>query len=146
VVLDKLATGLGVSLASLFEAPVDEAAPNPLVRRAQQLEWRDPASGYLRRNVSPPRWPSSLQIVEVEFPPGARVSLETGPRDVLIDQQVWVLAGRIEVTVGEDRYRLESGDCLAMRLDRPIGFSNPTQKRARYAVALATGSAPRAAG
>ena len=79
------------------------------------------------------------------FPPGARVALETGPRDVVIDQQVWVLAGCIEVTLGEDVFRLEHGDCLAMRLDRPIGFSNPTRTRARYLVALSTGDPARIA-
>ena len=41
----------------------------------------DPASGYLRRNVSPPGVPQPMQIVEVQFPPGARVAFETGARD-----------------------------------------------------------------
>ena len=40
-----------------------------------------PASRYLRRNVSRPHWPSPIQIVEVEFPAGARVAYETGSRD-----------------------------------------------------------------
>ena len=76
VVLEKLAVGLNVSLASLFEAP--EPSPGPLSRRADQLEWRDPASGYVRRNVSPGGFDSPIQIVEVRFPPGARVAYETG--------------------------------------------------------------------
>src|SRR5262245_31243406 len=55
VVLEKLSVGLGVPLARLFDAPADdEALPaGPVARRADQPEWRDPASGYLRRNVSP---------------------------------------------------------------------------------------------
>jgi transcriptional regulator with XRE-family HTH domain len=138
VILDKLATGLGVPLASLFEASADSVAASPLARRAQQVEWRDPASGYRRRNVSPPRWPSALQIVEVEFPARARVALETGARELAIDQQVWVLAGRIDISVGDDVHRLETGDCLAMRLDSPIVFSNPTRQTSRYAVVLAS--------
>src|SRR4051812_43252941 len=52
VVLDKLATGLGVALSALFDAPSPE--PSPVARRADQPLWRDPASGYLRRNLSPP--------------------------------------------------------------------------------------------
>ncbi|MGS0758049.1 helix-turn-helix domain-containing protein, partial [Roseateles sp. GG27B] len=42
VVLEKLAGGLGVALAALFEA--ERAAPSPLMRRAEQTEWSDPAS------------------------------------------------------------------------------------------------------
>src|ERR1700680_3275461 len=49
VVLEKLSCGLGVPLARLFDAPADHgAAPHPVVRRAAQPQWRDPASGYLR--------------------------------------------------------------------------------------------------
>jgi len=134
VVLEKLAVGLHVSLASLFELPAPEA--DPLSRRADQLQWRDPASGYLRRNVSPSGCASPIRIVEVEFPPGARVAYETGPRHPRLFQQVWVLQGRIELTLGDRRHALEAGDCLAMQLDRPLSYHNPGAEPARYAVVL----------
>src|SRR5439155_3189546 len=74
VVLEKLATGLGVTLASLFDAPAAAQAPSgPVARRDDQPQWRDPASGYRRRNVSPPGLPQPIQIGEVHFPPGGRV-------------------------------------------------------------------------
>ena len=144
VVLDKLATGLGVVLASLFDAPAAAEAPSgPIARRNEQPEWRDPASGYVRRSVSPPAVPQPFRIVEVRFPAGARVAFETGARDVRVHQQVWVLEGAIDVTVGDERHRLREGDCLAMRLDRPTMFHNPTRKPTRYAVVLASELAPR---
>jgi transcriptional regulator with XRE-family HTH domain len=144
VVLEKLAGGLGVTLASLFDAPQAAcAAAAPIARRADQPQWRDPASGYRRRNVSPPGVPQPMQIVEVEFPPRGRVAFETGGRDLRVYQQVWVLAGAIDVTVGDDRYRLREGDCLAMQLDRPTMFHNPTRKPTRYAVVIAPDPAPR---
>jgi transcriptional regulator with XRE-family HTH domain len=142
VVLEKLATGLGVVMASLFDAPRAEAPRQPLVKRAEQPQWRDPASGYLRRNVSPPHWPSPLQIVEVEFPAGARVAYESGAREPVIHQQVWLLSGRIDVTVGEEHHRLEAGDCLALQLDRPMVYSNPTRQAAHYVVVICSEQAP----
>jgi hypothetical protein len=42
----------------------------------------------------------------------------------------------MELTVGHDVHRLEAGDCLAMQLDRPLMFHNPTDKPARYLVGL----------
>ena len=140
VVLEKLAAGLSVMLASLFDAPAAAAQPSggPLARRDDQPTWRDPASGYLRRNVSPPGMPQPMQIVEVRFPPGGRVAFETGLRDVRVYQQVWVLDGTIDITLGVERHRLREGDCLAMQLDRPTMFHNPTRKPARYAVVIAT--------
>lgn len=135
VLLERLATGLNVSLAALFDAP--SPSGQPVSRRADQPRWRDPASGYVRRNVSPPGIPSPIQIVEVEFPRGARVAFDTGTRDVRQHQQVWVLEGSIEVTVGEDRHALQAGDCLAFVLDKPVTFQNRTRKPARYAVVIA---------
>ena len=138
VLLEKLATGLGVSLASLFDAPAPAAAPEPVSRAADQLQWRDPHSGYVRRNVSPGGFPSAIQVVEVLFPPKARVAYETAAREPVIHQQVWVLDGVIELTVGEERHRLSTGDCLAMVLDRPMSYYNPSRKTTRYAVVIAT--------
>ena len=145
VVLEKLAAGLGVMLASLFDAPAaaGPAATGPVARRDDQPLWRDPASGYLRRNVSPAGVPQPMQIVEVHFPAGGRVAFETGVRDVHVHQQVWVLDGAIDVTLGTERHRLREGDCLAMQLDRPTMFHNPTRKPARYAVVIASESAAR---
>lgn len=137
VVLEKLATGLGVVLASLFDAPAEAAPADPVSRRDAQAQWQDPASGYLRRDVSPAGVRQPMRIVDVHFPAGARVAFETGARELRIRQQVWVLEGMIELTLGEQRHRLLEGDCLAMELDRPTMFHNPTRKPARYAVVIA---------
>lgn len=143
VVLEKLATALGVTLASLFDAPTVRSVPaGPVARAAAQPPWRDPGSGYVRRNVSPAGWPAPFRIVDVHFPPGARVAYETAARTPAVHQQVWLLQGRIDVTVGTERHRLGEGDCLALQLDRPVAFHNPTRQPARYAVVLSTPGAP----
>lgn len=140
VVLEKLAAGLGVTLASLFDAPPAPGASSsgPVARRVEQREWTDPASGYRRRNISPPGVPQPIQIVEVHFPAKARVAFDTGARESRVFQQVWILAGTMEIAVGDERHRLREGDCLAMQLDRPTMFFNPTSKSARYAVVMAS--------
>jgi transcriptional regulator with XRE-family HTH domain len=137
VVLEKLAAGLGVPLASLFDAPA-QIPTDPVSRRDTQPEWQDPASGYLRRNVSPPGVPQPMQIVEIHFPPGQRVVFEAPAREMRVYQQIWVLEGTIEVTVGEDAHRLREGDCLAMQLSGSVIFHNPSRKPTRYAVVIAS--------
>jgi len=139
VVLEKLAGGLGVTLVSLFDPPAAAAEPprGPLARREDQPTWQDPASGYIRRNVSPPGVPHPMQIVEVRFPPGARVAFENSARDMHVHQQIWMLSGAMNITVGSERLQVREGDCLAMELDRPTMFYNPTRKPARYAVVIA---------
>src|SRR5512134_2094875 len=46
-VLDRIAVGLGVPLASLFGDAAQEEPPRSLARRAEQPVWRDPGSGYV---------------------------------------------------------------------------------------------------
>ena len=138
VVLEKLAIGLGVTLASLFEpAPNQTNADNgPVSRRKDQAEWQDPASGYKRRNVSPVGPAQPVQIVDVHFPAGARVTFDTGLLAAKASQHIWILDGEMQITVGTDVHRLREGDCLWMSLDIPRVFHNPTKKHARYAVVL----------
>lgn len=137
VTLAKLSGALGVPLSSLFDR--SQRSPrevHPLARRDQQIEWRDPGSGYVRRNVTPPGAAHPMRVSEVTFPPDARVAFdnEGGAR---VFQQIWVLAGAMDVTVGTERHRLREGDCLALELDAPTMFHNPTRKSARYAVIVA---------
>lgn len=137
-VLDKLATALGVPLAALFEQGGDgDSAPSPVSRAADQPVWTDPVSGYQRRHLSPAA-PSPIQLVEVVFPAGQRVAFDTSVRDADIQQQVWMIDGQMDITVGDVRWQLAAGDCLAMRVDRPVSFHNPGSKDARYMVALVT--------
>ncbi|RZJ08558.1 MAG: XRE family transcriptional regulator, partial [Rubrivivax sp.] len=140
VVLDKLASALGVSVASMFESDAAPTTPSPLARVADQPVWSDPASGYVRRNVSPPGV-SPLQMVDVVFPPGQRVAFETSERDTDIHQLVWMIDGFMNIGHGGEQWQLSPGDCLAMRLDAPVSFHNPGSKPARYLVAL-TGAKP----
>jgi hypothetical protein len=146
VVLERLATALDVPLAALFDGPVAAGPADPIARRADQPRWRDPQSGYVRRNVSPPGWPSPIRIVEVDFPAGATVAYETAARDVGVHQQVWLRSGELEVTLGDERHHLDAGDCLAMALDRPVTFHNPGERVARYVVVLVSEPARRRTG
>jgi transcriptional regulator with XRE-family HTH domain len=136
VVLERLSVGLKVPLASLFNAPASETSP--LARHADQPVWTDPDSGYTRRNVSPAAFASPIQIVEVEFPAGARVAYDTAAREPRVYQQIWLRRGRLEIRIADDRHSLEAGDCIAMELDRPIMFYNPGRETAHYAVVIAS--------
>jgi quercetin dioxygenase-like cupin family protein len=77
--------------------------------------------------------------VDVEFPAGATVAFEA-QRLAELDQHIFILEGRMELTLGGTTHRLETGDCLHMRLDQPVVFRNPAKKAARYIVVLCRGA------
>ncbi len=134
--LGRVCAGLDVTLSVLFAET--ERAASPLSRRADQAEWRDPGSGYVRRVVSPPNCGSAADIVDVEFPPGASVTMESS-RTPAMDQQIVLLSGRMEISVGDTVHRLEAGDCLHMHLGQPVSFRNPGVRSAHYLVVVAPG-------
>src|SRR6185503_13519979 len=106
VVLEKLAAGLGVTLPALFDTETETRpqAHGPVSHRKDQQDWQDPASGYRRRNVSPPAVPQPMRIVEVNFPAGARVAFDAPARDVRVHQQIWILKGTMEIRWGKERH------------------------------------------
>jgi transcriptional regulator with XRE-family HTH domain len=130
--LARLSGAFGMTLSELVANA--EGAPNRLSRHGVQPIWRDPETGYLRRAVSPS---SSvlLQLVEVELPPLAHVSM---PREsyLFIDQQIWVLEGRLRFVEGELVHDLEVGDCLQLGDPQNCTFENPMRSICRYLVAL----------
>ncbi|MEA1227792.1 XRE family transcriptional regulator [Acinetobacter sp. IRS14] len=132
VVLEKLANGLGVPLTQLFDVPQNNQSPQPMVRRTQQSEWKDPETGYIRRQVSPPNWKSPFQIVEIEFPPQSRITYEISETSKVVQQQLWVVEGEIDIQLGDSSYALSTGDCLAMQLNQPVIYSNNSSQVARY--------------
>jgi transcriptional regulator with XRE-family HTH domain len=135
--LARLSEALGLSLSAFFAD--DQPASSPLSRRAEQTLWRDPHTGYLRRSVSPPGMPSRVDIVEVEFPAGARVSFPPREESRVMTQHVWLFEGALDMVIGETVHRLQPGDCLFMHIGDAFEFHNPSDLPARYAVILDRG-------
>jgi len=135
--LARLCEGLGLSLSSFF-AP-DAPVSSPLSRRQDQRLWRDPTTGYLRRSVSPPAMSSPVDIVEIEFPAGARVSFPPREESRVMTQHVWLFEGVLDMVLPQETHRLQPGDCLFMDLGDAYEFHNPSDRPARYAVILNRG-------
>jgi transcriptional regulator with XRE-family HTH domain len=136
VVLEKISAGFGVPLASLFET--SDEPTDPVSRARDRVAWKDPETGYVRRNISPSNYPAPFKIVEVVLPPGAHVAYDGSARDGSLHQQIWVQEGCLELTSGSAPYSLDAGDCLAMQLDGPNSFRNRTKKPVRYVVVVTT--------
>lgn len=130
--LGRLSGALGLTLSELIARA--EHADQRLARAAEQPTWTDPETGYRRRAVSPTSG-GPLELVEVELPGGAEVSY---PADsyAFINQQIWVLEGRLRFKEGDAEHELEAGDCLQLGSPAPCTFLNPTRRSCRYLVAL----------
>jgi transcriptional regulator with XRE-family HTH domain len=131
--LGKLCTVYGLPMSRLI-AEVEEQGAQ-LIRAAEQAVWTDPASGFVRRMVSPPVQGLRAELVEGTLPAGAVIDYEQ-PAVRGMEQHLWMLSGTLHYTLEGVEYRLEAGDCLRFRLFGPTRFVCPGPQPARYLIAV----------
>ena len=130
--LGRLSGAFGLTLSVLLARA--EAGGSRLMRAADQPRWTDPATGYLRRQLSPAT-DIPLELIEVELPAGAEVPFPAASY-AFIRQMVWVIDGRLTFTEGETAHELGPGDCLALGRPADCVFRNRGRKACRYLVAV----------
>ncbi|MEU2775098.1 cupin domain-containing protein [Streptomyces sp. NPDC007162] len=103
-------------------------------RGADAAEWRDPGTGYRRRQISGPRFPA--EIAEIRLPAGARVPYPAAAF-AFVRQLVWVLDGHLTFHDGGTVHELGTGDTVELGAPADRVFANTTGTECRYAVVLA---------
>jgi transcriptional regulator with XRE-family HTH domain len=133
VVLVRLASAFDLTLAGLMLRA--ESERGRLSRAGEQPVWRDPETGYVRKQVfSRPDHP--VEIVRVELPARQKVTLPASSY-AHIRQLVWVQSGNLVITEGSERHGLAAGDCLGFASPADTTFANETNAICIYVVALA---------
>ncbi|MDI3387772.1 XRE family transcriptional regulator [Streptomyces sp. B-S-A8] len=143
VVLGKLSAAFRLSVASLL-ALAEEGQPasddaTDVRRGADAAEWRDPATGYRRRQITGARFPA--EVAEVRLPAGARVPYPAAAF-AFVRQVVWVLDGRLTFHDGDTVHELDAGDTIELARPADRVFANTTDSECRYAVVLARSVTP----
>jgi transcriptional regulator with XRE-family HTH domain len=92
-----------------------EAPFTPLVRQAEQSEWRDAGNGFSRTSVSPPSGGLSGEVVRCALSAYQMISY-AAPSMPGHEHHLVMLSGSLTVTLGEEEHHLEAGDCLRYQL------------------------------
>ncbi|HCW99222.1 MULTISPECIES: helix-turn-helix domain-containing protein [Pantoea] len=160
--LDELATATGISRASLSRIERSETSPTAallnrlcvaygltmsrllseveegvdlLLTPEQQPLWRDDASGFVRRNVSPPAPHFRAELVEGQLRPGARIDYDAPPVQGL-EQHIWLQQGGLTITMDGQSWTLQTGDCLRFHLTGRSAFEAHLIDGARYVLVV----------
>lgn len=112
-----------------------EQGPPSVVRAKEQITWKDPATGYVRRIVSPPHPQLRGEMVEIVIPVGASVSYDASPVPRM-EHHVWVLDGVVDIEVEGATLRVEKGDCARYALSGGARYECRGQRPVRYVIAL----------
>jgi transcriptional regulator with XRE-family HTH domain len=133
VILVRLATAFDLTLAGLLLRAEGEGGR--MSRAGEQPIWRDPDTGYVRRQVyNRPDHP--IEMVQVELPAGRQVEFPASAY-AHIRQAVWVTAGELTIHEGGERHVLAPGDCLGFGPPGPVVIANQSHLPCSYVVVLA---------
>jgi transcriptional regulator with XRE-family HTH domain len=134
-VLARLSGAFSLTMSALIARA--ETQGGRLLRRVDQPEWTDPATGYVRRHVSP-QSDLPLDLVHVDLPAGARIAMPASAY-AFGRQLIWVLAGELVFIEGAQRHEMGQGDCLELGPPADCEFRNESDEACRYAVVLLSG-------
>jgi transcriptional regulator with XRE-family HTH domain len=135
VLLVRLAGAFDLTLAGLLLRA--EGHGERLSRSANQSVWRDPDTGYLRKQVFL-RPDHPLELAQIELPAGQQVILPASSY-AHIRQVIWVQQGQLTLLEGAEKHVLNSGDCLGFGTPSKVTLANQTATSCTYLVVLARG-------
>jgi transcriptional regulator with XRE-family HTH domain len=112
-----------------------EGGPPTVVRAAEQVTWKDPETGYVRRVLSPPHPSLKGELVEVWLPAGSSVCYDVSPLPGL-EHHLWMLDGVLSLEIEGAGFRLEKGDCVRYVLSGESRFVCGKKRPARYLISM----------
>lgn len=130
--LARLSGAFELTLATLLTRA--EAQGSRRIPVAEQALWRDPGTGYVRRQVFA-RGDHPVELVHVDLPPGARVEFPAASY-AFIRQVVWLLEGQLAITENGQTTRLAAGDAYAFGEPADSVLANPGSCGCAYLVAV----------
>jgi transcriptional regulator with XRE-family HTH domain len=128
--LGRLSGAFGLTLSSLLARA--ELRSGRVLRAADQPQWRDPETGYVRRHVSPVS-EMPVEMIQVELPAGAAVTFPASAY-VFLRHLIWVLKGRLTFIEGDITHDLGPGDCIALGSPAECTYESPGPKPCSYLV------------
>jgi transcriptional regulator with XRE-family HTH domain len=135
LVLDRLATALGTSIARLLDEPEGDGVV--LLPRARQRVVRDPA-GWERRILSPVLAGVEFEFMRTVLGPGVDAG-EFPPHRAGSREYVAVEEGRLALTIDGQLCTLDSGDSVYYPGDRRHAFANETETDCVYYLVMELG-------
>src|SRR5579872_2268239 len=132
LVLDRIATGLGTSIARLLGQ--ERAARVVLLRRAEQDVARDP-SGWERRILSPVLPGVEFEFMRTTIGPGVDAGAFS-PHAPGSREYVAIESGTLVLTIDGTPYTLRSGDSIYYAGDCVHAFLNPGKTPCIYYLAM----------
>lgn len=135
VILSKLAEALGVTFSQLMAPAVEREIV--YIPADKQPILRDDESGFLRRCISPVLPGRGIDWVLNTLPPNAETGNFVAHRRG-VEEYIYVLRGRMRVSIGDERVTLNQADSLYFQADASHSFLNLGKTPCEYFLVIDT--------
>lgn len=132
LVLGKLAAGLAASLSQLLGR--QQVRRPVLLGPAEQPTFADPASGLVRRSLSPSFPDRALDLALNTLPAGRTVAFP--PHQPGVEEYLHVLTGELWVTVGAKSFHVRAGHTLFYAADEEHVFDNRSEAEVAFLIMI----------
>ncbi len=130
--LGRLSGAFGLTLSTLLARA--EQSGSRLMRAADQPQWQDPESGYVRRQVSP-QSDFPVDLTRIELPVGAAVSFPASSY-TFNRHLIWNLKGSLTFIEGQTVHELDPGDSLLLGPPAECTYKNRGREPCIYLVVV----------
>ena len=134
-VLDRLARAYGMTVSRLLALTEDSFPAH--VDKDDQPIWKDEATGYTRRTVSPQAQSLGAELLECKLPPNNSVE-HVSPLRAGQEHHIWMVSGYMRVTHEDRAYDLGPGDALRLMLANPATLTTAKGQGARFLICALT--------
>ena len=135
VVLSKLAEALGVTFSKLMATEIEREIVH--IPAARQPVLQDAETGFLRRCISPVLPGRGIDWVLNTLPPEAETGNFVAHRRG-VEEYIYMLRGRMRVTIGDQRITMNPGDSLYFQADTDHSFFNLGKAQCEYFLVIDT--------
>jgi transcriptional regulator with XRE-family HTH domain len=135
LVLDRIATGLGTSIARLLG---EERAARVIVLRAGEQDTAHDPSGWERRILSPVLPGVEFELMRTTIPPGVDAG-EFSPHAPGSREYLAMERGTLRLTIDGVEHLLRAGDSIYYAGDCRHAFANPGRETCIYYLAMELG-------
>lgn len=134
-VLWKIANGYKVSFTSLLESGAERVS---VVRASDTAALTEDGGRYINYPVFAFDEKRLFETYRIVIEPGG--SLSAQPHLKGSEEYITVFAGQVEITVADERFKLERGDSIRFCSDLPHAYKNPGGDRAELSMLIYYGS------
>ena len=125
----QIAEALGTTLSALLDEPKNQDVA--IIKKDDRIIYHDELTGFQRILLSPQFESKGIEFIKNIIPKGAESPIFPPHRNG-VKEYITVSKGELEVLIGDQRFKLETGDSIFLQVNNTHQFKNVGYTECHY--------------